>query len=182
MDRAETTRMRVWAKLSLQFTASALLFAIVGAPVSVYVAGMFEPAWGRGPSTQVLWWIAFGWAVAAVFLCGLGAAAARPTQTVGALFPIATGLAFFPIAWAIGAVATDSRLPTHRGGCALSMAFNLNDRSGSIEFDVFLEADGYLAGVDVAYNSNSAPVPRDPQLVEPPYHVHGHLAQSAEKA
>src|ERR1700733_10567069 len=63
------------------------------------------------------------------------------------------------------------------GGCVLSMAFNLSDRAGSVEFDVFLDADGYLAGVDVACNANSEPVPSNPQLVEPPYHVHGPLAQ-----
>src|ERR1700676_5077453 len=43
----------------------------------------------------------------------------------------------------------------HRGGCVLSMAFNLSDRTGSVEFDVFLDAEGFLAGVDVACNSNS---------------------------
>jgi hypothetical protein len=69
----------------------------------------------------------------------------------------------------------------HRGGCALSMAFTLSDRTGSVEFDVFLDAEGFLAGVDVACNSNSEPVPSNPRLVEPPYHVHGPLARTAEK-
>lgn len=70
----------------------------------------------------------------------------------------------------------------HRGGCALSMALTLRDRAGSAEFDVFLDAEGYLAGVDVACNSNSEPVPSNPQLVEPSYHVHGPLDQRPEKA
>jgi hypothetical protein len=64
-----------------------------------------------------------------------------------------------------------------RGGCVLSMAFNLRDRAGSVEFDVFLDAEGYLSGVDVACNANSEPVPANAQLVERPYHVHGPLAQ-----
>ena len=66
----------------------------------------------------------------------------------------------------------------HRGGCVLSMAFNLTDRPGTVEFDVFVDSDGFLAGVDVACNANSAPVPPDPRLVEPPFHVHGPLAQN----
>jgi hypothetical protein len=71
-------------------------------------------------------------------------------------------------------------LPTkgHRGGCVFSMAFNLADRPGTIEFDVFVDSDGFLARVDVACNANSAPVPSAPQLVEPPFHVHGPLAQN----
>lgn len=84
-------------------------------------------------------------------------------------------------------VSRDSRLQPllpakgHRGGCVLSMAFTLRDREGSVEFDVFLDAEGYLAGVDVACSSNSEPVPSNPQLVEPPYHVHGPLAQRPEE-
>jgi|ERR1700690_1047404 len=67
-----------------------------------------------------------------------------------------------------------------RGGCVLSMAFKLGDRAGSVEIDVFLDAEGYLAGVDVAFNANSEPVPNNPQLVEPPYHVQGPLAQGPQ--
>jgi hypothetical protein len=67
-----------------------------------------------------------------------------------------------------------------RGGCVFSMAFNLSDRAGSVEFDVFLDAEGYLAGVDVACNANSEPVPSNPQIVEPPYHVYGPLAQGPQ--
>jgi hypothetical protein len=69
-------------------------------------------------------------------------------------------------------------MPTRqRGGCVLSMAFNLSNRPGSIEIDVFVDADGYLAGIDVSCNANSEPVPEKPQLVEPPYHVYGPLTQ-----
>jgi len=53
--------------------------------------------------------------------------------------------------------------------------------AGSIEFDVFLDAEGYLAGVDVACNSSSKAVPSNPQLVEPPHNVYEPLAQRREK-
>ncbi len=64
-----------------------------------------------------------------------------------------------------------------RSGCVLSVAFYFADRPGSLEIDIFVDADGYLAGVDVACNANSEPVPEKPQLAEPPYHVHGALMQ-----
>jgi hypothetical protein len=65
-----------------------------------------------------------------------------------------------------------------RGGCVLSMAFKLSGRDDCLEFDVFADAHGYLAGIDVSCNANSAPVPDKPRVVEPPYHVHGSLAQA----
>ena len=60
-----------------------------------------------------------------------------------------------------------------RGGCVLSMAFKLSSSEDSLEFNVFADAHGYLAGIDVSCNANSAPVPEKAQLVEPPYHVYG---------
>jgi ABC-type molybdate transport system permease subunit len=49
--------------------------------------------------------------MAAIFSCGLGGAAARPTRSVPALIAIAAGLAFFPIAWAVDKLAAASRFP-----------------------------------------------------------------------
>ena len=63
------------------------------------------------------------------------------------------------------------------GGCALSIAFHMDNRPGSIELDIFVDEDGYLAGVDIACNSNSEPVPVSPELSDVPYHIHGPLAQ-----
>lgn len=63
------------------------------------------------------------------------------------------------------------------GGCVLSMAFHFANRPGTLEFDVFVDADGYLGGVDVSCNANSEPVPNEPQVVEPPFHVYGALAK-----
>ena len=57
------------------------------------------------------------------------------------------------------------------------MAFKLNNSEGSLQFDVFADSDGYLAGIDVSCNAYSAPMPEKPQLVEPPYHVYGALVQ-----
>jgi hypothetical protein len=67
-----------------------------------------------------------------------------------------------------------------RGGCAFSVAFSLGNRTGSIEFDVFVNAGGYLAGIDVSCNGNSEPVPEKPQLAEPPYHVNGPLMRGSD--
>jgi hypothetical protein len=57
----------------------------------------------------------------------------------------------------------------------LSIAFRMRNRPGSIELDVFADANGFLAGVDVACNANSEPVPGNPELLDAPYHVHGPL-------
>jgi hypothetical protein len=62
-----------------------------------------------------------------------------------------------------------------RGGCVLAIAFHMNDRAGSVELDIFADSDGYLAGIDIACNSNSEPMPVNPQLSDVPYHVHGLL-------
>jgi hypothetical protein len=60
------------------------------------------------------------------------------------------------------------------------MAFYFSNRPGSLEIDIFVDADGYLAGIDVSCNANSEPVPVKPQLVEPPFHVYGALTQVPE--
>ena len=68
---------------------------------------------------------------------------------------------------------------SQRGGCVLSMAFYFANRPGSLEFDVFVDADGYLNGVDVSCNANSGQVPNEPELVEPPFHVYGALTKES---
>jgi hypothetical protein len=69
---------------------------------------------------------------------------------------------------------------SQRAGCVLSMAFYFSNRPGSFEIDIFVDADGYLAGIDVSCNANSEPVPVKPELVEPPFHVYGALTQLLE--
>src|SRR5882757_3386546 len=90
------------------------------------------------------------------------------------------GAVFEPRSAAALVVPADSGLepilaPRARAGCVLSIAFHLLASPGSIEFDVFLDGSGYLAGVDVAFNANSEPVPDDPQMLDSPYHIHGPL-------
>jgi hypothetical protein len=65
--------------------------------------------------------------------------------------------------------------PGGRGGCVLSVAFRMRNGFGTIEFDIFADANGYLAGVDVSCNSNSDPVSEDLELEDQPYHVDGTL-------
>jgi hypothetical protein len=69
---------------------------------------------------------------------------------------------------------------SQRGGCALSLAFYFRNRLGSLEIDIFVDAHGYLNGVDISCNANSGPVPVEPQLIEPPFHVYGALTQVPE--
>jgi hypothetical protein len=45
---------------------------------------------------------------------------------------------------------------------------------------VFVDARGYLAGIDVSCNANTESVPETPELNEPPYHIHGPLMQGSD--
>ena len=56
-------------------------------------------------------------------------------------------------------------------GAVFELEFRTDEENGSLAFTVFVGKDGHLAGLDVDYCANSFPVPDDPALVEPPYHV-----------
>ncbi len=65
-----------------------------------------------------------------------------------------------------------------RGGCVLSCAFYTSEHEAprrTVEINVHVDAAGLLAGLDVDYCANSFPMPDDPSLVEPPFHIHGAL-------
>ncbi len=66
--------------------------------------------------------------------------------------------------------------PTGGGGCVFTMAFYTQEPQKTIEFGVFVDAAGYLQGIDVDYCANSFPMPESPTLAEPPFHVHGLVA------
>jgi hypothetical protein len=68
------------------------------------------------------------------------------------------------------------------GGCILSLGFYLAEPAESrrtVEIDVFADDRGFLAGIDVSYCSNSAPMPSEVNLVEPPFQIHGVLEATA---
>ena len=63
-----------------------------------------------------------------------------------------------------------------RGGCVFTMAFYTQEPQKTVEFGVFVDAAGYLQGIDVDYYANSSPMPESLTLLEPPFHVHGVIA------
>ena len=65
------------------------------------------------------------------------------------------------------------------GGCVLSIAFRAAAPVDTIEFDIFADKSGRLAGVDVGTHGNGLPLPDNVVPIEPPYHVHGPLAAIA---
>jgi hypothetical protein len=67
--------------------------------------------------------------------------------------------------------------PSARVGCALELDYHLVEQPerASVEIQLFVDRRGYLSGVDVSYCANSAPMPDDVVLVEPPFHIHGAL-------
>jgi hypothetical protein len=68
--------------------------------------------------------------------------------------------------------------PSERGGCALALSYHVLGRSelgDFVDFRIFVDARGYLSGVDVDFRANSAPMPEQVVLVEPPFHLSGAL-------
>jgi hypothetical protein len=69
--------------------------------------------------------------------------------------------------------------PSERGGMAFQLEFNTAEAGKTVGFTVFVDAEGYLSGLDVDYCGNSYPMPEAPALVEPPFHQYGALANAA---
>jgi hypothetical protein len=65
-----------------------------------------------------------------------------------------------------------------RGGCALELGYHVlggAETKDFVELRIFVDARGYLSGIDVEFRANSAPMPDQVVLVEPPFHIHGAL-------
>jgi hypothetical protein len=58
-----------------------------------------------------------------------------------------------------------------RYGAVFEIDFRTTEENATLEFVVFVGANGHLAGVNVDYCANTFPVPEAPCLIEPPYHV-----------
>ncbi len=65
-----------------------------------------------------------------------------------------------------------------RSGCALELAFLTAEQSEpkrTVEINLYVDLNGYFAGIDVDYCGNSAPMPENPVLIEPPIFIQGAL-------
>lgn len=61
--------------------------------------------------------------------------------------------------------------PGDRGGAVFELEFRTSEEQCTLEFVVLVGANGQLSGIEVDYYANSYPVPDEPVLLEPPYHV-----------
>ena len=61
--------------------------------------------------------------------------------------------------------------PGASGGSIFELEFQTTEEQCTLEFIVLVGTNGHLAGIEVDYCANSYPVPDEPILVEPPYHV-----------
>ena len=61
--------------------------------------------------------------------------------------------------------------PGDRGGAVFELEFRTSEEQRTLEFVVLVGVNGQLSGIEVDYCANSYPVPDEPVLVEPPYHV-----------
>lgn len=59
------------------------------------------------------------------------------------------------------------------------LEFNTKEWGKTVGFTLFVDKDGYLAGLDVDCCGNSFSMPENPTLSEPPFHVHGVLSRQA---
>lgn len=67
-----------------------------------------------------------------------------------------------------------------RGGSVFQLEFNTEEWGKTVGFTLFADKDGYLTGLDVDHCSNSFPMPENPTLLEPPFHVYGVLSCQAQ--
>jgi hypothetical protein len=70
--------------------------------------------------------------------------------------------------------------PSEKGGCAFELEFNTDEWGKTVSFTLFVDKEGYLAGIDVDYCGNSFAMPEHPRLSEPPFHIRGALASEAQ--
>ena len=66
--------------------------------------------------------------------------------------------------------------PSSRGGCALELDYYIADTTEPrriVSFRVFVDARGYLSGIDADFQSNSSGMPDQIDVEEPPFNIHG---------
>jgi len=66
-----------------------------------------------------------------------------------------------------------------KAGAAFSMEVETMQPNGVLEFVLFTDVAGNLAGLDVHFNANSEPVSESVRLAAKPFHAYGELATNA---
>jgi hypothetical protein len=65
-----------------------------------------------------------------------------------------------------------------RSGAILTVGYHTGGGerlADAVEFVIFADVNGYLSGIDVEFCGNSAPMPEDVVLIEPPFLLQGAL-------
>jgi hypothetical protein len=68
--------------------------------------------------------------------------------------------------------------PSTHGGSVLELAFYTSVQAEprrTVEINIHVDARGYFSGLDVDFCANSAAMPDEVALDEPPFHLHGTL-------
>jgi hypothetical protein len=66
-------------------------------------------------------------------------------------------------------------------GYVFQLGFRTPEELRSVEFTVYADERGHLSGLDVDYCGNAYPMPEDPTLLEPPYHVYDPILESRRR-
>jgi hypothetical protein len=88
-----------YARTALTFASTVLVMLIAWFTVSVYGLGQYEPAWGRGGTVQVGWWLSAGVALAALVSSGMGASLAGRERTVSRVAAVITAAGYVGVSY-----------------------------------------------------------------------------------
>jgi hypothetical protein len=98
--------MKPFARFALYFVAGLLASALFLSTLSVYAFDQYEPAWGRGGSVQVEWWVSSGVAICALFSVAIATGWLAPNRSVHSAAALASGVVFvlltIAVFWLLG--------------------------------------------------------------------------------
>ena len=106
--------MKPFARFALYFAGGLLASALLLSTLSVYAFDQYEPAWGRGGSVQVEWWISCGAAICALFSVGVAVRWLTPARSVGSTAAFVSGVAFVFLTIATSWLLTQLQVPDSR--------------------------------------------------------------------
>jgi hypothetical protein len=86
--------MRTFATVALWMASMVFLVFAIASAVAIYGFNSYEPAWGKGGSVQISWWLSFGAALLVLVGAGAGAKLAGNGRVARAKTVAITGVSF----------------------------------------------------------------------------------------
>jgi hypothetical protein len=86
--------MRAFAIVAILMSVSVLAVFAIASTIAIYGFDGYEPAWGKGGSVQVAWWMSLAAAIIVLFGSGVGALLAGKDNVTKPWVVAVTGVAF----------------------------------------------------------------------------------------